>query len=1008
MTDELARVHGLVHALARRERALLVWQVGLRSVVLAAVGLTGAALAVWRDVPHATAVTWIVLGLGVGAWFAVAAPWLRHWRRAGDLVRQARRVEALEPALRGRLLTAVGRPQGPIGQESPTVLALVARRALSLAEAVPSDRVHPVRPVRRWAAASLAAWAVAFAMLMAAPGGSSGVWRWWFGTTAAAMVGGDATALDVAAAARVGDLTLRYVYPDYTGLEPLEVVNSTGEAHGPPGTRVEVVARSAEHVAAASLVAYDAPALDAKVTDGRTISASFSIGAEVGTYQLHTTVDGELRVSRAFPIVPEPDLPPEVTIDGDTVREVAVDDVLPLRWQASDDFGITRVAVQVDGAIVGSDLTRPRDRVAMVDDVLRRRPLDLGMEPGGSYEVTITAFDNDTVAGPKQGTSTVVRVRVLGAGGVAELSDDQRNELLDLLLDILGDHLEESWPPGALAADYARWGGVVNRRFEPLAAFVDRYRGSRSRAPEWPPVEDALDAGRTLVRFSQVSFVPGSPQRANEASVASLHLFRDETRVAVETAVLFLDGVINAKMLAYFANQIEQLSEQADALQAQVDDPEADPNDLSLPAELLMQMMDRVGAQADKLQEGGLKDFVASRTAEAAAQLQSAQDALRDKDVDDARQLMERVTRSLRDMADGIQQELEERAERARQGKRDAEDLKDVLEDLANRQEGLADQLQQIQQSGAEPYRNAIAELWRRIEEQARTLASRLDRYGDDLDRATPPDARTDVGFNLWVLFDAVHDQGPGIVDAAVARDLVGMRMDLLSLNADWGRYRARRESYLRAGMPLPGPGTADAADVQAQIDALLDLLEQLRRRDEAGDPTLRQQVRALEAEQRAMEGELADAQSDARRVAQSMQVTPRNLEPSLQAAGERMGQAGDQLGRGDGVQAQGSQGAASQHIRDAIRDLQKAQESAQRQQQSGSGGGSEGGEQQQAQDDQSGADGPSEGRGELPEPEDFRTPEAYRQALLQGMEGEVPEEYRALKRRYYEELVHQ
>ena len=42
----------------------------------------------------------------------------------------------------------------------------------------------------------------------------------------------------------------------------------------------------------------------------------------------------------------------------------------------------------------------------------------------------------------------------------------------------------------------------------------------------------------------------------------------------------------------------------------------------------------------------------------------------------------------------------------------------------------------------------------------------------------------------------------------------------------------------------------------------------------------------------------------------------------------------------------------------------------------------------------------------ELPAPEEFRTPEEYRRALLEGMEGEVPEEYRAMKRRYYEELV--
>ena len=44
----------------------------------------------------------------------------------------------------------------------------------------------------------------------------------------------------------------------------------------------------------------------------------------------------------------------------------------------------------------------------------------------------------------------------------------------------------------------------------------------------------------------------------------------------------------------------------------------------------------------------------------------------------------------------------------------------------------------------------------------------------------------------------------------------------------------------------------------------------------------------------------------------------------------------------------------------------------------------------------------------ELPGAEEFRTPEEYRKALLEGMEGEVPEEFRAMKKRYFEELVGQ
>ena len=39
---------------------------------------------------------------------------------------------------------------------------------------------------------------------------------------------------------------------------------------------------------------------------------------------------------------------------------------------------------------------------------------------------------------------------------------------------------------------------------------------------------------------------------------------------------------------------------------------------------------------------------------------------------------------------------------------------------------------------------------------------------------------------------------------------------------------------------------------------------------------------------------------------------------------------------------------------------------------------------------------------------EEHMSPEEYRKALLEGMKGDVPEEYQTLKKRYYEELVQQ
>ena len=42
----------------------------------------------------------------------------------------------------------------------------------------------------------------------------------------------------------------------------------------------------------------------------------------------------------------------------------------------------------------------------------------------------------------------------------------------------------------------------------------------------------------------------------------------------------------------------------------------------------------------------------------------------------------------------------------------------------------------------------------------------------------------------------------------------------------------------------------------------------------------------------------------------------------------------------------------------------------------------------------------------EIPGPDEYEPPEAFRKALLEGMKDPVPEAYRQQVRRYYEELV--
>ncbi|MCB9665207.1 MAG: hypothetical protein H6732_13940 [Alphaproteobacteria bacterium] len=1001
--DELQRVQALVDGLARRERRLLVGELTARAALVGAVTLVGAAAASWWSLAPPLAAAGLVVGSGVALWLAVGWPWLARWGPAASPRRQARLLEDRDPELRGRLMTVVDRVDGPLGAESPVLLARLARKALVAAARHAPEAVHPGEAVRAQGVGAGVAWLVAVGLLLAGPGGLPGVWGFWRGHDDALHAGRSDDAAEVVASARVGDLTLRYVYPAYTQLEPYEVVNSTGEVHGPPGTQVEVVARSAEAVESASLVAYDEPALDAEVREERSIAASFVIQPRAGTYRLELRAGGEVRSTQAFPIVVEPDLAPEVTLGTqDGPLEIAVDEPLLLRWAANDDYGLDRVELEVDGQPTGAALSRPRSRLTHAEDVVQRRPLDLGLAPGRTYELVVAAWDNDTVSGSKVGRSSTVRVTVLDEDGAARLTDDKRLELLDLLVALLATHLEDTYPPGRMAGDFARWGETLASRYQPLASFVDQFRGRRGLAPEWAEVEGALEDGSTLIRFTQVSFVPGVVKAAHAGSVAAVDTLRLRAIESTEAAVLQVDGLIGNRAVREISEAAEELAVRAHDLRRFAE--AADLGWLSLELAELASDARRLDELASRLKDGGLSDLVEARSAEAQALIEEAGRAVAERDVAEARTLSERVAFRLEELADGIREDMERRRERSDSMKGKQRDLIAQLEDLERRQQELAAEVAAARQEADQGYREQVRSLWERVQAQARTVGTTLQAYRDAMPE---PRAHGDGVFNAREIVADTQDRADAAVTAAEALDLSALRGHVIDTEQAWRQYEERMlllgSRFERLGLPAGAPLTR----VTTAIRELQDLVEQLRRKDAAGDPAVRAQVRQAVDRQEQLSQEMSSAAGDARRLAQEMTVTPRELEPALKGATERMEGAVRELRRGDGMQAQGSQEAAAQHVRQIIESIKQAGRSAAQQQEEMEGGGSgeEGGDAQS---------GPGEGDEQqpqpmqLPEPEEFRTPEEYRAMLLRGMEGDVPEEYRALKRRYYEELVHQ
>jgi len=221
---------------------------------------------------------------------------------------------------------------------------------------------------------------VALASNVLVSGGPFGTWRYW--TAGEGQVAAeDAPDKGAGEFARVGDLVLEYTYPAYTGLEPMVVANTSGEAHGPPGTQVRVRARSADPIDGAAVVAYDTPGEGTEVDDGRIVRGQFIIQAEEGVWRLDLLSGDATRSSRDFPIVAEPDLAPDIIVDAPRRLEVAVDAPLGVPWQARDDYGLTRVVLMIDGKEVSTVRTL-ESSIPEAEGVLKMTPAQLGMSPG--------------------------------------------------------------------------------------------------------------------------------------------------------------------------------------------------------------------------------------------------------------------------------------------------------------------------------------------------------------------------------------------------------------------------------------------------------------------------------------------------------------------------------------------------------------------------------------------------------------------------------------------------
>ena len=129
--------------------------------------------------------------------------------------------------------------------------------------------------------------------------------------------------------------------------------------------------------------------------------------------------------------------------------EINGDETLSLEYSARDDFGISEIALitKIGDREEKISLQKEEAKRLIVRDQYTWDLGKLGLRDGEEAVFFLQVFDNDTISGPKIGTSRSIRLKLKNLKGEHQQVADMIRDLNQRMVDLLADHLETP-PPG--------------------------------------------------------------------------------------------------------------------------------------------------------------------------------------------------------------------------------------------------------------------------------------------------------------------------------------------------------------------------------------------------------------------------------------------------------------------------------------------------------------------------------------------------------------------------------
>ncbi len=1005
---------------ARLRRGLLV-ELGLLAASTPLLALAAAAVLSAAGVPDrfAAAAALVLSAAGL----AVVLGWgYRRWRaEASNPVAVARTVDRMAGGKSAfRLLDAaqLARDRGQYG-ESADLADDAVDRAVRAADATglgAAVQLVSQRRVRRGGAAVAGLIALHGAIFSLDPDGWAKRARLFGGAE-----GVEGILSPKAPEPALGDFRIDYRFPEYSGRKPRSFVAPSGSVRALPGTEVAIETRASAPLSSAELVFEHGdegePQRIAADVDGRRIRARFLL-SRAGRYRIELKTElGELRAERrGHELSLEEDEPPSVRLlePTETPLEVNEKDKVPLVYEASDDFGLgeARIMWRVLGtAREGAVALESLDGRRRYEGKVRFDLAPLALQPGDRVAYSVEVFDNDTILGPKLGASPTQELRVYSQRAHHDRAMAEAMAGLDALVHLLGDTLEEPMSGQAAAARVE----VGNQQSATATDVATKLEAGAAALESDPLARKNLSAAFRQAA-KEVQARGGALNRAARATRdVDLEGPQDRLQSTSERQAVYLADLLDDQRMMDAEAIAKDIREQQEALREALEAYRDAPDDEKrrLMAQAIADIQNRIRELMSEIARLGTQipqDFVnQDALADRSAGMEEVAERLEQGDLDGAMKaldrMLEQTDRMLSQLREGRAElktrEYSEITERAEQLWEQLEAVKDRQKDLARRTETIADEVRKRERERRGDDDGFVAAQLSRLEAAAKSLErARPDRHLPEADLFELAERRVLDGR------DAVAGR-----DFGAAREVLEQAIERMR---DLDRDARRRAEQAERFGDVFGLGDRARATQKAvtqaepKVQEVLRALEALERDpSELLSDDERRQMQRFEQEQAALLEQTGQIEQGLEELGEQLPLVGPEVRSSVGEAKAAMGEAKGRLGGGD------APGAAGQERR-AVEALdQLSQQLEEMGSQSGGGQGGAGvplpfGQPSgtEEKDERGGQGRFNRDKVEIPRPEAYQAPSAFREEIIEAAKQGTAEGFRDAVRRYYEEIV--